>query len=290
MAVLNPEERVSAVGFVNPGWNVEDSLIETLDRHARTYEASGNRSEIVVEVEGARARNADVATGSGHLHVPVLRLEGKLRDGETVLAGLPVSGYQNLGYLDEGGHTLPERPYSLVYYLIDADCLHLNCLKRDASGPEGEPLLNLSAGYTRETSVRSLLNLLLRTPESLTKSFTMLVPQLLANCVLLTIQSLDVDLPHHGNEGDKNVEKVPAQGPHCHAGLMLIDKAISAKFDPPGEGCFTVFTVAKCASPTLTAPFYEVSGGNQPLMQFSKGQFLAPDLDAAVPLELLYAG
>ena len=119
-----PQAESPGVSIVIPAWNEEDRLARTLERYLPALEARGWPFEVIVVVDGVRDRTADIAAKYAPRNVRVLLFPNKLGKGGAVLAGIKVSRYEFVGYLDADGPISPEEMYGLVNYLGgDVDCV-----------------------------------------------------------------------------------------------------------------------------------------------------------------------
>ena len=157
-AVPAPGASEPGISIVIPAWNEEDRLARTLERYLPALESRGDPFEVVVVVDGVRDRTAEVATRYVSRRVRVLLFPHKLGKGGAVLAGIKVSRYEYVGYLDADGPISPEEMYGMIDYLNgDVDCVVASRWTRGASGVREEPLFNRIAGRGWNFLTRSLL-------------------------------------------------------------------------------------------------------------------------------------
>jgi glycosyltransferase involved in cell wall biosynthesis len=181
-------------------------------------------------VDGAKDRTADVAARYAHRHVRVLQFPNKLGKGGAVLAGIRVSRYEYVGYLDADGPISPEQMYGLVDYLRDVDCVVASRWLRGASGASAEPLFNRVAGRVWNLLARSLLFLPLRDTQAGAKFFKGPVVRSILRSVTLTNRAFDVDLLYHVRKEGRRVKEVPVQWKHDPVTRMPIGRAIPVMF------------------------------------------------------------
>lgn len=219
------------ISIVIPAWNEEDRLARTLERYLPALEARGQKFEVIVVVDGVSDKTAEVATQYGTRHVRVLLFPNKLGKGGAVLAGIKVSRYEYVGYLDADGPISPQEMYGLVDYLgHDVDCVVASRWIRGASGVRTEPFLNRIAGRGWNFLTRSLLFLPLRDTQAGAKFFKGPVIRSLLRSVTLTNRAFDVDLLYHVRKHGGRVKEVPVQWRHDPATRMPIGRAIPVMF------------------------------------------------------------
>lgn len=225
-----PQAESPGVSIVIPAWNEEDRLARTLDRYLPALESRSDPFEVIVVVDGVRDRTAEVAAAYADRHVRALRFPTKLGKGGAVLAGLRVSRYEYVGYLDADGPISPQEMYGLVDYLKDVDCVVASRWIRGASGASAEPLFNRVAGRGWNFLTRSLLFLPLRDTQAGAKFFKGPVVRSLLRSVTLTNRAFDVDLLFHVRKEGRRVKEVPVQWRHDPATRMPIARAIPVMF------------------------------------------------------------
>lgn len=225
-SVSPSDESASGLSIVIPAWNEEDRLARTLERYLPALEARNVPFEVIVVADGARDRTADVAVRFEERHVRVLRFPDKLGKGGAVLAGVRVSRYEYVGYLDADGPISPEEMYGLVDYLKDVDCVVASRWIRGASGRETEPLFNRIAGRGWNYLTRMLLFLPLRDTQAGAKFFKGPVARSLLKSVTLTNRAFDVDFLYHVRKNGGRLKEVPVRWTHDLATRMPIGRAI----------------------------------------------------------------
>jgi glycosyltransferase involved in cell wall biosynthesis len=228
--VTPPETGVPGVSIVIPAWNEEDRLARTLERYLPALESRGDPFEVIVVVDGVRDRTAEVAARYSDRHVRVLRFPNKLGKGGAVFAGIKVSRYEYVGYLDADGPISPEEMYGMVDYLRDVDCVVASRWIRGANGAGGEPLFNRVSGRGWNLLTRSLLFLPLRDTQAGAKFFKGPVVRSLLRSVTLTNRAFDVDLLYHVRKDGRRVKEVAVQWQHDPATRMPIARAIPVMF------------------------------------------------------------
>jgi glycosyltransferase involved in cell wall biosynthesis len=228
--VTLPEGGNPGVSIVIPAWNEEDRLERTLERYLPALESRGDPFEVIVVVDGDRDRTAEVAAKYAGRRVRVLRFPHKLGKGGAVLAGIRVSRFDYVGYLDADGPISPEEMYGLVRYLRDVDCVVASRWTRGATGASAEPLFNRIAGRGWNFLTRSLLFLPLRDTQAGAKFFKGPVARSLLRSVTLTNRAFDVDLLYHVQKQGGRVKEVPVHWKHDRASRMPIGRAIPVMF------------------------------------------------------------
>lgn len=222
---------IPGVSIVIPAWNEEDRLARTLERYLPALEARDQPFEVIVVVDGVRDRTADVAARYASRHVRALLFPNKLGKGGAVLAGIKVSQYEYVGYLDADGPISPQEMYGLVGYLDgDVDCVVASRWIRGATGVAEEPLFNRFAGRVWNVLTRSLLFLPLRDTQAGAKFFKGPVVRSLLRSVTLTNRAFDVDLLYHVRKEGRRVKEVPVEWKHDPATRMPIGRAIPVMF------------------------------------------------------------
>jgi glycosyltransferase involved in cell wall biosynthesis len=253
---------VPGVSIVIPAWNEEDRLARTLERYLPALEARSDPFEVIVVVDGVRDRTAEVAAHYADRHVRVLRYPNKLGKGGAVLAGIRVSRYEYVGYLDADGPISPEEMYGLVGYLKDVDCVVASRWTRGASGGGAEPLFNRVAGRGWNLLARSLLFLPLRDTQAGAKFFKGPVVRSLLRSVTVTNRAFDVDLLYHVRKDGRQVKELPVQWKHDPDSRMPIGRAIPVMFVSLVGVRLMNSPVGKRIPPKLIAWFANEFGGN----------------------------
>lgn len=224
------DHNLPGISIVIPAWNEEDRLARTLERYLPALEARGEPFEVIVVIDGVRDRTAVVAGKYVDRNVRILRFPTKLGKGGAVFAGIRVSRYEYVGYLDADGPISPEEMYDLVFYLRDVDCVVASRWMRGASGVRTEPLFNRVAGRGWNFLSRSLLFLPLRDTQAGAKFFKGPLVRSLLRSVTLTNRAFDVDLLYHVRKEGKRVKEVPVKWQHDPATRMPIGRAIPIMF------------------------------------------------------------
>jgi glycosyltransferase involved in cell wall biosynthesis len=220
----------SGISVVIPAWNEETRLAGTLDRYLPALEAQGQPFEIIVVVDGVKDRTAEVAERYAHRGVRVVRFPTKLGKGGAVLAGVRLSRYDYVGYLDADGPISPEEMYSLVAYLRDVDCVVASRWTRGASGAESEPTFNRIAGRVWNALTRGLLFLPISDTQCGAKFFKGAVARSLLRTVALTNRAFDVDVLYHVRKAGLRVREVPVQWKNGANTRMPVGRAIPVMF------------------------------------------------------------
>lgn len=218
------------VSIVIPAWNEEDRLARTLERYLPSLEARSVPFEVIVVVDGNQDRTAEVAGRYECRHVRLLRFPSKLGKGGAIFAGIRVSRFEHVGYLDADGPISPEEMYGLVDYLRDVDCVVASRWLRGASGVEAEPLFNRAAGRCWNILTRSLLFLPLRDTQAGAKFFKGPVVRSLLRSVTLTNRAFDVDLLYHVRKNGGHLKEIPVHWKHDPVTRMPIGRAIPIMF------------------------------------------------------------
>lgn len=250
------------VSIVIPAWNEEDRLARTLERYLPALESRGVPFEVIVVADGVKDRTADVAAAYGERHVRVLRFPNKLGKGGAILAGVRVSSYEYVGYLDADGPISPEEMYGLVGYLKDVDCVVASRWIRGASGAGAEPLFNRVAGRVWNALTRSLLFLPIGDTQAGAKFFKGSVIRPLLRTVTLTNRAFDVDFLYHVSKSGGLVKEVPVRWKHDPDTRMPIGRAIPVMFVSLVGVRLANSPLGKHVPPKLVLWFLNEFGGN----------------------------
>ena len=259
--VTNPEAKRAGVSIVIPAWNEEDRLVRTLERYLPALESRSEPFEVIVVADGVRDRTADVAGQYAERHVRVLRFPNKLGKGGAILAGVRVSRYEYVGYLDADGPISPQEMYALVDYLKDVDCVVASRWIRGASGAGSEPLFNRIAGRAWNFLTRSLLFLPFGDTQAGAKFFKGSVVRPLLHTVTLTNRAFDVDFLYHVRKAGGHVKEVPVRWKHDPATRMPVGRAIPVMFVSLVGVRVMNSRVGKHVPPKLIHWFLEEFGG-----------------------------
>jgi glycosyltransferase involved in cell wall biosynthesis len=260
--VAPPDAGPSGVSIVIPAWNEEDRLARTLERYLPALESRGEPFEVIVVVDGVKDRTAEVAQRYRDRHVRVLLFPNKLGKGGAVFAGIGVSKYEYVGYLDADGPISPEEMYGLVGYLRDVDCVVASRWTRGATGASAEPLFNRVAGRGWNFLTRSLLFLPLRDTQAGAKFFKGPVVRSLLRSVTLTNRAFDVDLLYHVRKEGGRVKEVAVNWQHDADSRMPIGRAIPVMFVSLVGVRVMNSPVGKRVPPKLVQWFMSEFGGN----------------------------
>lgn len=206
-------------------------------------------------VDGDKDRTADVALRYVDRRVRVLQFPDKLGKGGAVLAGLRLSRFDTVGYLDADGPISPEEMYGLVKYLGDVDCVVASRWQRGSTGVESEPLLNRVAGRVWNLLTRALLFLPIRDTQCGAKFFKGPVARSLLRTVTLTNRAFDIDVLYHIRKEGLRVKEVPVHWRHDFASRMPIARAIPVMFISLVGVRLMNSPVAKRVPPKLVAWF-----------------------------------
>ncbi len=220
----------SGISIVIPAWNEEDRLARTLERYLPALESGSAPYEVIVVVDGVRDRTAEIASKYSDRHVRVLEFPNKLGKGGAVFAGLRLSRYDSVGYLDADGPISPNEMYELVAYLRDVDCVIASRWQLGSSGVEAEPLFNRAAGRVWNLLTRALLFLPVRDTQCGAKFFKGHVARSLLRTVALTNRAFDVDVLYHVRKEGRSVREVAVRWEHNPDTRMPILGAIPVMF------------------------------------------------------------
>lgn len=195
-----------------------------------TLEARGQPFEVIVVVDGAHDRTADVARLYSSRGVRVLEFPIKLGKGGAILEGMRTARFDYVGYLDADGPIPPSQIATLVDSLHQADCVVASRWVRGSVILRSEPRLNVLAGRVWNFLVRSLLLLPIRDTQCGAKFLrrSILAPTLRA--VALTNRAFDVDLLYHVRKDGHRLAEVPVTWTHNPDSRMPIGWAIPVMF------------------------------------------------------------
>ena len=254
---------IPGISIVIPAWNEEDRLARTLDRYLPALEARGDPFEVIVVIDGVSDRTAEVAARYAARNVTSLIFPHKLGKGGAVLAGIKVSRYEYVGYLDADGPISPEEMYGLVQFLDgDVDCVVASRWVRGSSGRAAEPLFNRISGRGWNFLTRSLLFLPLRDTQAGAKFFRGPVVRSLLRSVTLTNRAFDVDLLYHVRKEGRRVKEVGVNWSHDPNTRMPIGRAIPVMFVSLVGVRLANSPVGKRVPRKLVAWFITEFGGN----------------------------
>jgi len=223
-------ESPAGLSIVIPAWNEEDRLPRTLDRYLPALEARGEPYEVIIVVDGAHDRTAEVARRYAPRGVRVLEFPRKLGKGGAILAGLDAAQFEFIGYLDADGPIPPSEMYRLVDGLAVADCVVASRWVRGSVVLQQEPRFNLVAGRIWNFLVRSLLFLPIRDTQCGAKFLRRSVVGPTLRAVAMTNRAFDVDLLYHIRRGGHTLEELPVTWRHDPATRMPIGRAIPVMF------------------------------------------------------------
>jgi glycosyltransferase involved in cell wall biosynthesis len=219
------------VTIVIPAWNEQDRLRRTLERYIPSLEGRGDPFEVLVVVDGARDRTAEVADAFVDRHVRVLHFPTKLGKGGAILAGLREARYDYVGYLDADGPISPEAIYALVGNLQDVDCVVASRWVQGASGAEEEPRFNRAAGRAWNFLTRTILFLPLRDTQCGAKFFRSSVVRMVLKTVTLTNRAFDVSFLYHIRKVGIPIREVAVHWTHDPDSRMPVGvRAVSIMF------------------------------------------------------------
>ena len=224
------DKLTSGLSIIIPAWNEEDRLARTLKEYIPKLESRGDPFEVIVVVDGAIDRTAEVAAMFTDSHVRVLVFSTKLGKGGAILAGFREARYDYVGYLDADGPISAATMYGLVEALDDVDCVVASRWVRGASGIDSEPLFNRLAGRAWNFLTRSVLFLPLKDTQCGAKFFRRSVVQLVLKTVTLTNRAFDVDLLYHVRKAGHPIREVPVRWTNGADSRMPIAHAIPVMF------------------------------------------------------------
>jgi len=220
----------SGISIVIPAWNEEDRLARTLERYLPALESQEVPYEVIVVVDGTLDGTAEVAAKYADRQVRVLRFPDKLGKGGAILAGVRLSRFEHVGYLDADGPISPAEMYTLVAYLRDVDCVVASRWIRGAYGKDTEPAFNRVAGRIWNFLARSLLFLPVKDTQCGAKFFKGNLVRSLLHTVTLTNRAFDVDFLYHIRKEGGQVREVPVRWTHDPRTRMPIARAIPVMF------------------------------------------------------------
>ncbi len=104
-----------------PAWNEERRIGAALERYASVLEATGDPFEILVVTDGVTDRTPSVARSYASRNVRVQEFPIRLGKGGAIIAGVPLTKYDRIGYLDADSPVSSADIHALVRALETAD-------------------------------------------------------------------------------------------------------------------------------------------------------------------------
>jgi dolichol-phosphate mannosyltransferase len=218
------------VSVVIPAWNEERRLPKTLEQYVRLLESYGGRFEVIVVVDGATDRTAEVAAEYTSREVRVLSFDHKLGKGGAILEGLRTARFDYVGFLDADA---PITPVNLAYLLSGLS---------DADGAIASRWLARSVGGGRQSfsrrifsrlwnlMTRSILQLDLKDTQCGAKFFHREALKQVLNQVTLTNWAFDASLLFHFKRAGFRIREVPVNWSDHPDSKMRLERAIPAMF------------------------------------------------------------
>lgn len=220
----------NGLSLIIPAWNEADRLDSTLGRYLPSLATWPGPFEIVVVVDGASDRTAEVARRYADRGVRLLEFPRKLGKGGAVLAGLREVRYDFVGYIDADGPVPPHEIARLAEALNDVDCVIASRWLRGSRVVRREPLFNRLAGRAWNFLVRSTLFLPLRDTQCGAKFFRRSLVEPTLRAVALTNRAFDVDVLYHLRKAGRRVREAPVTWAHDPNTRMPIGRAIPVMF------------------------------------------------------------
>ncbi len=186
--------------------------------------------EVLVVVDGARDRTAEVARVYAPRGVRVLEFSHKLGKGGAVMAGFREARYDCVGYLDADGPIPPSEVCQLVDGLKDCDCVVASRWARGANVLRHEPLFNRVAGRLWNFLVRGVLFLPVKDTQCGAKFLRRSVLLPLLRAAALTNRAFDVDMLYHLRKRGNSIREFPVTWAHDPDTRMPIGRAIPVMF------------------------------------------------------------
>ena len=217
---------IGGLSIVIPAWNEEDRLPRTLEKYLPMLEARSEPFEIIVVVDGARDKTAEVARRYAPRGVRVMEFPHKLGKGGAVLRGLADAKYDTVGYLDADGPIPPREVTKLVQALEGADCVVASRWLKESVVTVRQSMFRQFYSRFWNFFARSVLLLPIRDTQCGAKFFRREVVSPILAAVVLTNWAFDVDLLYHVRKGGKRVREVPVTWAHDHDSKLPVHRAI----------------------------------------------------------------
>ncbi len=214
------------LSIVIPAWNEEERLPRTLEKYLPMLEGRGDPFEVIVVVDGARDRTAELARSYGNRGVRVLEFPHKLGKGGAVLRGMAEAQYDCVGYLDADGPIPPRELSKLVEALEGADCVVASRWLKDSVVTVPQPRFRRLYSRIWNFFARTVLLLPLRDTQCGAKFFRREVVSPVLAAVTLTNWAFDVDLLYHVRKGHRKIREVPVTWAHDEDSRLRVSHAI----------------------------------------------------------------
>ena len=218
------------ISIVIPAWNEEDRIGPTLERYLAALERLGPSYEIIVVMDGVRDGTERVVDRFADRGVRKLIFSKKLGKGGAVMAGLRLSRYAYVGYVDADGSVPPHELAKMVRFLEHHDCVVASRWVRGSHVTSQEPLFNVVAGRVYNFLVRSLLFLRVRDTQCGAKFLRREILDRVLAAVTVTNRAFEISLLYHIKKIGGTIEEVPIEWAHDGRSRMPIAKAVPVMF------------------------------------------------------------
>jgi glycosyltransferase involved in cell wall biosynthesis len=214
------------ISIVIPAWNEEGRLPRTLDKYLPVLEGRGEPFEVIVVVDGARDRTAEIARSYAARGVRVMEFVDKLGKGGAVLRGMKSARYDIVGYLDADGPIPPSEITHLLQSMEGVDCVVASRWLPSSIVTVRQSLFRRLSSRLWNFLSRSVLLLPLRDTQCGAKFFRNAAIRPLLAKVTLTNWAFDVDLLYHVRKRGLRVREVAVTWAHDTDSKLPVSKAI----------------------------------------------------------------
>ncbi|MCI4366946.1 MAG: glycosyltransferase family 2 protein [Thermoplasmata archaeon] len=214
------------LSIVIPAWNEEGRLPKTLEKYLPMLAARGGPFEVLVVVDGAHDRTAEIARSYAPQGVRVMEFTQKLGKGGAVLRGMAAAQYDIVGYLDADGPVPPEEIVKLLDALPGVDGVVASRWMRESVVTVKQSLFRRFYSRIWNFFARSVLLLPLKDTQCGAKFFRREMIQPILASVTLTNWAFDVDLLYHVRKVGASMTEVPVTWAHDTDSKLPVWKAV----------------------------------------------------------------
>jgi dolichol-phosphate mannosyltransferase len=218
------------VSVVIPAWNEERRLPNTLEQYVRLLESYGGRFEVIVVVDGATDRTAEVAAEYASRGVRVLSFDHKLGKGGAILEGLRSARFDYVGFLDADAPITPVNLAYLLSGLSDAEAAIASRWVARSVGGGRQSYSRRVFSRLWNMLTRSVLQLDLKDTQCGAKFFRREAIDRILNQVTLTNWAFDASLLFHFSRAGFRIQEVPVNWTDDPDSKMRLERAVPAMF------------------------------------------------------------
>ena len=218
------------VSLVIPAWNEEARLPSALRQYVPQLESYGLPFEVLVVVDGATDRTAEIAAGYATRGVRVFEFQHRLGKGGALMEGFRRAKYPIVGFVDADAPVTPDDLTSLLTRLADHDGAVASRWHRLSNRRGSQPFSRLLLSKSWNTLTRVVLGLRVRDSQCGAKFFRRDAALGVLPRVTMSSWAFDACLLFHFQRAGLTVAEVPVNWRDDPDSKLPVARVVPAMF------------------------------------------------------------